>query len=440
MVALAIEPAAAPPRAEACTPPYGPGSAPDCEVSVNCVEDVPEKRSVVRITTTAIEGQTVGSGVLVNNGLGLVGAPYVVTAAHLLDFDHDGIITPDEANEFQLNAEFGFGVEVDCNRENPTPPFVVSGCMVVAENEGFDMVLLLLQTSAEDLMSNAQPYYAGWDILGPMTLPHVHAIHHPCADARMITGGESTEDFNGFILLHGLSCGGLQPGSSGGPLFDTSTRNLLGAFSGTLGGDGGPHQGYGLCAGESTDVVFGRFNDFGLQFLGANDSVPAFDAATMQVEPEPDEPPLGACAQGGPTDPACPPQTSAAITIAWDPDVVIRRNARSSVFFFATNLMDEAVTIEHQVTVGMSGGAETFEVPLLERGIVTYDARDGGAVQADLHLAQALGVLQEGDVEIIVSARLIAPVQTPMMEMARAVVQTKLDDDGLIYDIDYLEQ
>ncbi|MCA9709345.1 MAG: hypothetical protein KDK70_26110 [Myxococcales bacterium] len=108
---------------------------------------------------------------------------------------------------------------------------------------------------------------------------HVHAIHHPCSDVRMVSAGEAPDVFNGYLRLQGLSCGAFQAGSSGGPLLSTATRNLLGSLSGTGEGDAGIFPEGEICAGEHNPIFFGPFTDFGFQFLGAQDSVPAFDPA-----------------------------------------------------------------------------------------------------------------------------------------------------------------
>lgn len=274
MTALLVAPRPATP----CTPPYGPGSADACNINASCVEPLPERRSVMRITAPSVDGQLLGSGVLVNNGLGNLGTPYVVTAIHLLDFDQDGDVTDPEGHHFGQHAEFAFGVESSCGGGSPSPPYVVQGASVVASAEGLDTVLLQLYVSADDLIANAHPYYAGWDQGTMKDLPiDVHAIHHPCGDVKMVSAGVGPDDFNGYVRLAGLACGGVQPGSSGGPLFDTATRNLIALLSGTDAGDAGITPAGEVCAGELTSIYFGPFTDFGFQFLGALDSVPAYD-------------------------------------------------------------------------------------------------------------------------------------------------------------------
>lgn len=265
------------PAHAACTPPYGPGSAEACNIRASCFGDLPERRAVAKIRAPSATGLIAGSGVLVNNGFGLDGAPYLVTAAHLLDYDGDGDVTDDEANNFGIFAELYFGLEASCDGGNVTEPYLVQGALVLAEDEGFDMVLLQLDVATEDLITHADPYFVGWDLTGELLPLYVHMVHHPCCDTRMVSGGESPADYNGWLRLDGLTCGGLQDGSSGAPLFNTSTGDLIGIFSGTIIEDVGPVVGGDLCAGENPGIVFGRFNDFGFQFLGANDSVPPFD-------------------------------------------------------------------------------------------------------------------------------------------------------------------
>jgi hypothetical protein len=262
-----------------CTQPYGPGSAEVCNIHASCFGNLPERRAVAKIRAPSAKGMAAGSGVLVNNGLDLAGAPYLVTAVHLLDYDGDGDVTDDEANNFAIFAEFYFGLEAGCDGGNVTEPYLVEGALVLAEDEVFDMVLLQLDVASADLIAHADPYFVGWDLTAELLPLYVHTVHHPCCDTRMVSGGESPMDYNGFIRLDGLTCGGLQDGSSGAPLFNTATGDLIGVFSGTLIEDFGPVVGGDLCAGEGPSIVFGPFNDFGFQFLGAVDSVPPFDPA-----------------------------------------------------------------------------------------------------------------------------------------------------------------
>ncbi|MCA9710995.1 MAG: hypothetical protein KDK70_34455, partial [Myxococcales bacterium] len=140
-----------------------------------------------------------------------------------------------------------------------------------------DMVLLQLDVATNDLIANADPYWVGWDLNAAMLPLYVHTIHHPCCDTKMVSGGESPVDVSGFTLLTGLTCGGLQDGSSGAPLFNTTTGDLIGVFSGTLVPDVGPVNGGDVCAGEPTSLVFSRFNDFAYMYLSALDSVPPYD-------------------------------------------------------------------------------------------------------------------------------------------------------------------
>lgn len=265
------------PRAQAlCSPPYGPGSADACNIRVSCFDDLPERRAVAKIRAPSIDGMVAGSGVLVNNGFGIEGAPYLLTAVHLLDYDGNGDVTDAEASHFSNHSEFFFGLDSDCDGGNVAEPYLVQGALVLDVDEPFDMVLLQLDVASADLIAHADPYFVGWDLTGELFPSYVHVVHHPCCDAKMISGGESPTDFNGYIRLDGLTCGGLQFGSSGAPLFNTATGDLIGIFSGTL-VDGGPAVGGNLCAGESTDLVFGRFNDFAFQFLSSLDAVSPLD-------------------------------------------------------------------------------------------------------------------------------------------------------------------
>jgi hypothetical protein len=140
----------------------------------------------------------------------------------------------------------------------------------------------------------------------------------------------------------------------------------------------------------------------------------------------------------GASAPECPEVTGDAIRIEWYPDRVVKRRSRSSVFFNAKNLLREQVEIEYEATAQMVGRDESFSIRLPQPQR-TFDPLGGGVTELDLQLGVTLDVLTEGEVEIMVAARLLRPTQTTMVEMSRVVVSTKLDDDGYIYDIDYLE-
>lgn len=133
----------------------------------------------------------------------------------------------------------------------------------------------------------------------------------------------------------------------------------------------------------------------------------------------------------------CPEATGDAIRIEWYPDVVVKRRSRSSVFFNAKNLLREPVEVEYEATARMVGRDESFTIRLPQPQR-TFDPLGGGVTELDLQLGVSLDVLTEGEVEVTVAARLLRPAETPMIEMSRVVVTTKLDEDGYIYDIDYV--
>ncbi|MCA9705602.1 MAG: hypothetical protein KDK70_07135 [Myxococcales bacterium] len=108
------------------------------------------------------------------------------------------------------------------------------------------------------------------------------------------------------------------------------------------------------------------------------------------------------------------------------------------MFFDTRNLLREEVEVEYQATARMVEGGEPFSLRFREPRRSLGPLR-GGMTDMDLQLGVDLGVLTEGEIEIEVSARLVRPTQTPMTEMSRVVVTTKHDDDGYIYDIDFVE-
>lgn len=275
LVAVGLAPVSVVP----CTLPLGPGAAPECNINARCIGAMPETRAVVQIIAPdPSEGSKLGSGVLVNTGLaGQAGVPYVLTAAHLVDYDDNGDVDAAEASFFENQVVAAFGLESPCEGGDVATPYLVEGASILDINEALDLVLLRLDVDAEALASSTDAYYAGREFLSMEPPLHVHAIHHPCADIKMVSGAETPTLESGYYQTAGLACGGIAPGSSGGPLFNTATRSVIGVVSGTLAGDSGIFPQGEVCAGEMTPVVFGPIDDFGFQFLGAQDSVPPFE-------------------------------------------------------------------------------------------------------------------------------------------------------------------
>lgn len=262
-----------------CPSGAGIGKADSCHINVNCVDGLPEKRAVVKIAGPGPMGtETVASGVLLNDAQNS-GTPWVLTALHVIDVDGNGIVEAAEANFFGIHAKFAFALESNCDGTNPSLGFQVEGATVVASDTVVDLALLQVSISPQQLSANADPFFAGWDSLLLDPPPNVHMIHHPCCDVQMLSGGESPFRMgDDFIALAGWRCGGSERGSSGSPLFATATRTVLGAFSGLLVEPPGATDGLS-CAPDSTIHLFGAYNGFGHQFLGALPSVPGHDPA-----------------------------------------------------------------------------------------------------------------------------------------------------------------
>jgi hypothetical protein len=245
------------------------------------VSELPEKRAVVKIIGPAPGGEMkFGSGVLLNN-FQQDGRLFVMTAAHLMDFDGDGQITPPEASNFGNTAQFGLGYEAPCAGGSPTQPILVQGATLVAGDAVLDLALFLLDASP-DAVAAAQPYYAGWKDVGTGFEPvpqFLHLISHPCCDAKMVSGAENPQFFGAFLSLDRMECGGVELGSSGGPFFDTSDRRVIGVQKGFLAPDVEvPFETGITCAPEGQlKILVAPYNGFGQQFLGGVGSLGPLD-------------------------------------------------------------------------------------------------------------------------------------------------------------------
>ena len=207
--------------------PLDPYIAGECNVDINCEigqnwNEV--KNSVCRII---VDGREVCSGVLVNN-TAEDQKPYVLSAAHCYDKKEYA-----ETSVYVFSFESPFCAPLDGDPSNS-----VAGAVMKATFDSLDFALteLSLVPPPEYLA-----YYAGWD--RKQALPSSSAsIHHPWGmikkiaideDPSVIANFSTSSGYlkNGFLKILRWENGVTEPGSSGGPLFN-SERKLVGTLTG----------------------------------------------------------------------------------------------------------------------------------------------------------------------------------------------------------------
>ncbi len=202
-----------------------------CEINVNCAQGSAwqtPKKGVVRILVVVDGGMGWCSGSLVNNTK-QDGAPYILSAYHC-----DDGFTPDHALwTFYFHYE-----SPDCN--NPTAEPIapsIQGCVVRAASSPTDFQLLEM---SQRVPTNFNAHYNGWNRDSTNLTAKNTMIHHPEGDIKKISLDNdaptvSTVEtvWNGATRVvsparsHIRSVfdeGGMEPGSSGAPIFDANGR------------------------------------------------------------------------------------------------------------------------------------------------------------------------------------------------------------------------
>ncbi|MCQ2204358.1 MAG: serine protease [Bacteroidales bacterium] len=212
----------------------GYGSSGNCEVNVTC-DDISEmtKQSVCRLIVKGSNGNSYGTGTLMNNTR-QDGAPYILTAAHVLDGSFVG-----------GTALFNFESPV-CQNLSPTTSMTATLEIekVLIRLETRDMMLLKLKKAPS---SKHMPYWAGWDVTSNTVSGEVYCIHHPNADVKKISKAKSAtpgatydmdktnsgESFDkaSHWLIERWEAGATEGGSSGSALFNLENK-VIGTLSG----------------------------------------------------------------------------------------------------------------------------------------------------------------------------------------------------------------
>jgi len=204
------------------------GRSGDCEVDINCSTNPNYLRAALSVVRLLVAGSELCTGVLVNN-TGPDYKAYVLTANHCID------TTTQAANTiFVFNYQSPW-----CDGPDLTNMHSLAGSLLRAENPDIDFTLVELNQFPSLVY---KPYFAGWDIT-PTVPSNTYTLHHPEGDVMKISIDDNAPIStsypipgfvpNSFWRVLRWEMGATEPGSSGGPLFDSNGR-----LRGTLTGGG----------------------------------------------------------------------------------------------------------------------------------------------------------------------------------------------------------
>jgi len=198
-----------------------------CHVDVECPEAAPFQSQIDSVARIVIGGSGVCSGVMVNNVRGDQ-TPYFLTAHHCGAWANPGSVI------FYWNYQHSTcrppGSTASGANGNGSLAQNQSGSVLRLTNAEADLTLLELSQLPNPVW-NVE--WAGVDATINVDSPGAFAIHHPSGEEKRI----SFEDNPLNAIISGLpgqpnirvwqtqfDLGGIQPGSSGGPLFDSGGR------------------------------------------------------------------------------------------------------------------------------------------------------------------------------------------------------------------------
>lgn len=211
--------------------PRAYGDALSCNNNVNCAvgSSFSDEKDAVALAITH-EGTTC-SGVLLSNECF---ESYFLTAFHCLDINTENdTIDADEQDDLE-DWVFRFRYESPvCTNSVPTSYISLSGAEFRAAWLDTDFALLEF---LDPVVGYSEIAMAGWNRQATPPDANVASIHHPRGDIKKISLDDEDldEDSTGnYWLIDQWDDGILEPGSSGGPLFDEN-RKVIGQVEGIL--------------------------------------------------------------------------------------------------------------------------------------------------------------------------------------------------------------
>ncbi|PKP20129.1 MAG: hypothetical protein CVU05_09800, partial [Bacteroidetes bacterium HGW-Bacteroidetes-21] len=232
------------------------GDSESCQVNINCspVGDTWQtaKRGVARILFREGASWYYCSGTLVNN-TAQNGQPYFLTANHC---GATASVADHNVWQFYFNYERATCVNTGTPVNN-----MITGCSMKSTGGiagGTDFQLVLLNSNVS-LAWN--PYFNGWDRTTTASTAGV-SIHHPTGDAKKIStystalttttwsGGMTNGHWRVVWASNANGFGCTEGGSSGSPIFNGTTKRVVGTLTG----------GSSTCASPATGDMYGKFN------------------------------------------------------------------------------------------------------------------------------------------------------------------------------------
>jgi hypothetical protein len=187
------------------------------------------RRSVVHLYGPDIGG----TGVLINSGDCDLhgtncGAPYLLTANHVVSGQLGHSMTAGEMNDIQTLTGFTFGLEAaTCGGLTAGNVISFDGAQIVAHSAEADLLLLKLSTSLPPELSDGQ-------------FDQAISISHPCGAPKRIAISDLGEIVKTQVMgrevydVYWWEDGALASASSGAPLLTRSSGGLRGIFTNTM--------------------------------------------------------------------------------------------------------------------------------------------------------------------------------------------------------------
>ena len=220
----------------------------ECNIDANCPKGddyCKEKYSLVLFIRPA-NGDSWGrcSGSLINNTDENY-KPYLLTGFHCLDIDKSRALSQAELDRLnQWGFQFGY-LKSDCNSVGSLQTKTYSGAYFRAAWYPTDFLLIELKTQPISGENNfPDVYFNGWDRSGNIP-KSVATLHHPSADFMKISIDEDSPLISGYLNYYCETeddndrhwktfwdYGTTEGVSSGGPLYDESTKKVIGQLRG----------------------------------------------------------------------------------------------------------------------------------------------------------------------------------------------------------------